>query len=198
MSPAPAGARRRPATKITHEHGALLAPHVLSSLRLHQPLCGKLRADHLMCTCNQSPGCTHPTFQDHMQTRLSQPEGGISMDAVPALHTLYTLLTSTQRAAAVMLRSFSMPLPVVQSSFTDSWLHTTDLPPLLRTGHAKELRSLARHACRKLASLVGRSAVWLGQSVDMARQVCGPYLCCPTSPFVRFSLRRGHKSSGDL
>ena len=72
-----------------------------------------------------------------------------------------------------MLRFFIMPL--VHLPYTDSWPHTTNLLPLLRQGHAKELRSLARHACRKLASLVGRSAVWLGQSVEMARQVCGPY-----------------------
>ena len=96
------------------------------------------------------------------------------MHTVPWLRVLETLPASIRRASIVTQCLFSMLLPVVH--FTESW---TDGTPLLRAGHARELRSLARHACRKLASLVGQSAVWLGQSVYMARQVCGPYFSRP-------------------
>ena len=118
------------------------------------------------------------------------------MHTGPCLHTLETLPASTRRASAVMQCLSSMLLPVVH--FTQSWTHTVDLTPLLRAGHARELRSLARHACRKLASLVGQSAVWLGQSVDMARQVCGPCVSWPTGPCARFSLSEDLKLWGPL
>ena len=172
--------------------GVLLASHVLSSLRLHQPLCGRLEAGHVTHTSNVSPGWTHPWLytscspEFHAKQIISTRRGRQNAHRA-ILRALCTLLTPTRRAAAVKLRFFSMPLPLVLFLFTAPWPHTTNLLPLLRTGHARELRSLARHACRKLASLVGRSAVWLGQSVEMARQVCGPYISflCRTGLFAR-------------
>eukprot|EP00891_Asterochloris_glomerata_P010008 jgi/Astpho2/10008/Aster-06818 len=129
--------------------------------------------------CDMEIDAAVPTWLHAEATwQRQEPAGLIRLFVVLDTNVLLTRFWHAQKVLEVLAAA---PRLLVEVAFVVPWVVSCELDGLKQgraarkkpdtvDGHSRELRSLARHACRKLASLVGRSAAWLGQSVEMARQ----------------------------